>query len=80
MSLEAPPGALVNLAETIVIKQENAFAVCRRDGSLPVSEPHPLGVYSDDCRFLSGHELLVNGVRPRLLVASAARARRRCTS
>jgi glycogen debranching enzyme len=71
-SAEPPPGALVNLAETIVIKQENVFVVCRRDGSLPVAVPHPLGLYSDDCRFLSGHELLVNGVRPRLLVASAA--------
>lgn len=69
---DPPPGALVNLAETIVIKEENVFAVCRRDGSIPVGVPHPLGVYSDDCRFLSGHELCVNGVRPRLLVASAA--------
>jgi glycogen debranching enzyme len=63
---------LVNLAETIVIKEENVFVVCRRDGSLPVGAAHPLGVYADDCRFLSGHELSVNGVRPRLLVASAA--------
>ena len=47
--------------------------VSRRDGSLPVSAPHPLGLYRDDCRFLSGHELCVNRVRPRLLVASAAR-------
>jgi glycogen debranching enzyme len=69
---EPPPGALVNLAETIVIKEENVFAVSQRDGSLPVDARHPLGVYSDDCRFLSGHELRVNGVRPRLLVASAA--------
>ena len=69
---EPPPGALVNLAETIVIKDENVFAVCRRDGSLPVGGAHPLGIYSDDCRFLSGHELCVNGIRPRLLVASAA--------
>ncbi len=69
---ELPPGALVNLAETIVIKEENVFVVCRRDSSLPVGAAHPLGVYSNDCRFLSGHELCVNGVRPRLLVASAA--------
>jgi glycogen debranching enzyme len=69
---ETPPGALVNLAETVVIKEENAFAVARRDGSFPVGQPHPLGLYLDDCRFLCGHELCVNGVRPRLLVASAA--------
>jgi len=69
---EPPPGAMVNLAETIVIKEENVFVVCDRDGSLPVGTPHPLGLYAEDCRFLSGHELCVNGVRPRLLVASAA--------
>ena len=68
---ETPPGALVNLAETIVTKEENTFAVARRDGSIPVGQPHPLGLYLDDCRFLCGHELCVNGVRPRLLVASA---------
>ena len=62
-----------DLAETTVIKDENVFVVCRRDGSLPVGEPHPLGLYLDDCRFLSGHELTVCGATPRLLVASAAR-------
>ena len=79
MSLEAPaaqaeaaPGTLVNLAETIVTKEENTFVVARRDGSVPVGAAHPLGIYRDDCRFLSGHELCVNGVRPRLLVASSA--------
>jgi len=69
---ESPPGALVNLAETVVVKEENLFVVSRRDGSLPIGFAHPLGVYADDCRFLSGHELRVNGVRPRLLVTSAA--------
>jgi len=67
-----PPGSLVTLAETLVIKEENVFVVSRRDGSLPVDGEHPLGFYSDDCRFLAGHELHVNGVPPRLLVASAA--------
>ena len=71
MSLESPAAA-VNLAETIVIKEENVFVVCRRDGSLPVGKAHPLGVYWDDCRFLSGHELYLGAARPRLLVASAA--------
>ena len=79
MSLEAPrrpgrggPRPLVNLAETIVTKEENTFVVARRDGSRAGRAAHPLGIYRDDCRFLSGHELCVNGVRPRLLVASSA--------
>ena len=72
-AVESPPGALVNLSEMIVIKEENVFVVCERDSSLPLRGPaHPLGVYTDDCRFLSGHELRINGAVPRLLVASAA--------
>jgi hypothetical protein len=63
----------VNLAETIAVKEHNVFAVCRRDGSIRSGVVHPLGVYSDDCRFLSGRELCVNDVRPRLFVASDAR-------
>ena len=70
---DQPAGALVNLAESIVVREQNGFAVCRRDGSIPIGVVHPLGVYSDDCRFLSGHEVCVNDVRPRLLVASDAR-------
>ena len=62
----------VDLAETSLIKDENVFVICARDGSLPVADPHPLGLYRDDCRFLSGHSLRINGVVPRLLVASAA--------
>src|SRR3954471_5850788 len=69
---EPPPGALVNLAETVVVKEENVFVVSRRDGSLPVGASHPLGINTIDCLFLSGHELCINGVRPRLLVASSS--------
>jgi glycogen debranching enzyme len=70
---ETPAGGLVNLAETVVIKDHNVFAVTRRDGSIPLGVAHPLGIYCDDCRFLSGHELCVNAARPRLLVASGDR-------
>ena len=38
---EPPPGALVNLAETVVIKEENVFVVSRRDGSFPVGDAAP---------------------------------------
>ena len=61
---------LVNLAEMTVLKDGNVFSVTRRDGSLPVDSPHPLGIYMDDCRFLSGHELTLAGERLRLLVTT----------
>ena len=68
---DAPAAHLVNLSETTVIKAGNVYAITDRDGSLPLSDGHPLGVYRDDCRFLHGHQWTVTGERPRLLVASA---------
>jgi glycogen debranching enzyme len=67
-----PTEGAVNLTDTIVLKRDNAFCVSLADGRLPLETgPHPLGLYLDDCRFLSGHDLLVGGARPRLLIASA---------
>src|SRR3954447_4119627 len=68
---DAPAGHLVNLSEMTVIKAGNVYAVTERDGSLPLSKDHPLGLYRDDCRFLSGHAWTVNGRSPLLLVMSA---------
>ena len=34
----------VNLADTLVIKEENLFLICLRDSSLPAHEAHPLGL------------------------------------
>ena len=65
-------GPIVSLTDAIVLKDDNVFLVSLRDGTVPVRGEHPLGLYVDDCRYLSGHELRVAGVAPRLLVASAA--------
>ena len=69
---EPPPARSSTSPRRSSSRRRTSSSSTRRDGSVPVGEPHPLGVYRDDCRFLSGHELCVNGVRPRLLVASAA--------
>jgi glycogen debranching enzyme len=63
---------LVNLAQSTVIKAGNAFCVALRDGRLPLTLDHPLGVYLDDCRHLRGYEILLDGHAPRLLIASDA--------
>jgi glycogen debranching enzyme len=68
---DAPTGQLVNLSETTVLKAGNVYAVTERDGALGLEREHPLGIYRDDCRFVSGHCWTVNGVRPLLLVTSA---------
>jgi glycogen debranching enzyme len=63
--------SLVSLTDAIVLKDESVFLIGLRDGTIPIAGAHPLGLYLDDCRHLSGHELRIAGVRPRLLVASA---------
>src|SRR3954470_5922688 len=65
------PSAVVNLSDALVLKEGRAFLVSLQDGTVPLAPGHPLGLYLDDCRHLSGHELRVGGARPRLLVASA---------
>jgi glycogen debranching enzyme len=70
--MSSPLGSIANLAETIVIKDGNVFMVALRDGRLPVDVPHPLGLWFQDCRFLSAHELRICGQLPRLLTATDA--------
>jgi glycogen debranching enzyme len=65
-------GAIPNLAETIVIKDGNVFMVTLRDGRLPAGVEHPLGLWFQDCRFLSALELRLCGELPRLLTATDA--------
>ena len=67
-----PLGPIANLAETLVIKDGNVFMVTLRDGRLPAGVEHPLGLWFQDCRFLSTHELRVCGELPRLLTSTDA--------
>jgi hypothetical protein len=66
----------LNLAETLVIKEQNLFLISLRDGCLPHAEAHPLGLYFQDCRHLSAYEWRLNGEVPLLLQASDARGTR----
>jgi len=62
--------AVADLTHGIVLKAGNAFLVTTPSGDAPLAGFHAFGLYRDDCRFVSGHELSVGGERPRLLVAS----------
>ena len=66
----------MNLAEALVIKRGNLFLLTPRDGRLPGGPEQPLGLWYRDCRFLSVHELLLDGRPPMLLQASDARGER----
>ena len=66
----------MNLAEALVIKRGNLFLLTPRDASLPGGPEQPLGLWYRDCRFLSVHELLLDGAPPMLLQASDAQGAR----
>jgi glycogen debranching enzyme len=63
---------VAGLTDAFVLKEGAAFLVSRQDGAVPVAGAHALGLYVDDCRHLSGHELRIAGAAPRLLVSFAA--------
>ena len=54
----------VDLTHSVVLKSGNAFVVSLPDGDMPLDGDHALGVYRNDGRFLSGHELRIAGARP----------------
>jgi glycogen debranching enzyme len=66
----------MNLAEALVIKRGNLFLLTPRDARLPGGPEQPLGLWYRDCRFLSVHDLLLDGTPPMLLQASDAQGER----
>jgi len=67
---EVTPAPVVNLADAFVLKAGAVFLVSLRDGTIPARGDHPLGLYLNDCRHLSAHELRVGGATPRLLIST----------
>ncbi len=59
---------MTDLADRLVIKDGNVFAVIPRDGAWSGAD----GVWMDDCRQVSQHELRIDGARPRALEADDA--------
>lgn len=52
------------------MKEDGLVLVTEDDGSLPIGETSPLGLYYHDTQFLSGFGLRINGVAPALLSAN----------
>jgi glycogen debranching enzyme len=60
-----------DINDSVVIKDENCFLVTDSAGLVPPGGEHPLGLYYNDCRFLSGHRITLLGHQPHPLVCSA---------
>ncbi|HEX6315903.1 MAG TPA: glycogen debranching N-terminal domain-containing protein, partial [Gemmatimonadaceae bacterium] len=69
---QAAPARVSGIADAVIIKDEGIAFVCARNGSVPGSRDHGMGLYFHDCRYLSRLELRIAGVPPESLAASSA--------
>jgi glycogen debranching enzyme len=60
------------ISDAIVIKDEGIFFLSNPDGAVPLQKGHGLGLYYNDCRYLSGYEIRLLDVRPEPLASSGA--------
>jgi glycogen debranching enzyme len=61
-----------SIASALVIKDADIFFLAARNGDVPCGGAHGYGLYYHDCRYLSGYEMTVAGVKLNMLVANAA--------
>lgn len=66
------PTNVESLAQAVVMKKDNLFFLAQRDGAVPMTGNHGLGLYYHDCRYLNGYQLTLGGMSPVGLSASAA--------
>jgi glycogen debranching enzyme len=64
-------GRPTNIANAVVIKDEDVFLLCQNDGSIPLGNAQGFGVYYHDCRFLNGYELTIAGSRLNALASNS---------
>jgi glycogen debranching enzyme len=69
----ASPSATGSIAGAVIIKDADLFLVAQKNGDIPCSDLHGLGLYHRDCRFLDGYELSLGDTKPHPLVSTADR-------
>src|SRR5215472_16724381 len=60
-----------SIADALVIKDQDVYFLCERDGRVPLKGKHGCGLYYHDCRFLNGYTLTVAGKGLTALTANA---------
>ena len=60
-----------NVAQAVVIKDEDVFFLCDRAGNVPLGNEQGFGLYYHDCRFLQGYELSIAGTRLNSLASTS---------
>jgi hypothetical protein len=73
-SLTQPePSKVRETTRAVVLKQGSLFLLANDAGDVPWRLPHGLGLFYEDCRFLDGYVLALNGSEPTVLSSAAAR-------
>ena len=67
-----------SIAHPVVIKHQNIFFLSESDGEVALEGAHGLGLYYRDCRYLSGYEIKLGGIRLIPLIAAAQGFRSIC--
>jgi len=60
-----------SVADAVVVKHDELFFLCDRNGDVPFDPAHGLGLYYHDCRYLDGYELRVGGKQGERLTSGA---------
>jgi glycogen debranching enzyme len=68
---QGTPAMVRGIADAVVIKDENIFFLCERNGNVPEDAGHGLGLYFNDCRYLSMYTLTIRRSPLFSLAASA---------
>lgn len=61
-----------NVANALVIKEEDVFFLCQPNGQVPLGNQDGFGLYWRDCCFLNGYEVRIAGLHPNPLASTAA--------
>lgn len=67
--LDAPPKAR-DIRDAIVIKEGDLFLLTDLEGNVPLGNAEGFGLYYQDTRYLSGHELVIENLPPTILLST----------
>jgi glycogen debranching enzyme len=70
---QADPSKVRETSTAVVLKHGELFMLSTEGGDVPWRLPHGLGLFYEDCRFLDGYVLTIDGEPPTLLSCGQAR-------
>lgn len=69
---QAHPAKVARTTDAVVCKYGSLFFTSNESGDVPLGrEEHGLGLYVDDCRYLDGYELTIEGLPPTALSSAS---------